>query len=69
LAQLWYNPDDVILAWDNLCDASFDAAVSSRATFRHDLVDLSRQSFQEMFQLFYSLLVTAYGEGNAAATA
>jgi Alpha-N-acetylglucosaminidase (NAGLU) C-terminal domain len=61
---LWYNPDDVILAWDGFYQASLLPQLQTVGTFRHDLIDVSRQSLQEIFNMFYTLLVTAYDEKN-----
>lgn len=62
---MWYDPDDVIMAWDGFILASYSEDLQLELTFKHDLVDVSRQSLQEMFHLLYSQLVTAYYDKNA----
>lgn len=65
LSQIWYNPDDVILAWDAfISGAQGEPLLSNASNFRHDLVDLTRQSLQEIFNLFYKKLTIAYSEKN-----
>lgn len=56
-----------MLAWDSFVQASTDPELSRVETFRHDLIDVTRQSIQEMFHLFYVQLVTSYKEKNITA--
>jgi len=58
----------VILAWDGFIQASStDPELSKSANFQHDLIDVTRQSIQEMFHFFYSQLVTSYKDKNITA--
>lgn len=61
LLQVLYNPVDVMLAWDAIISAaSTESLLTNASNFRYDIVDLSRQSLSELFDLFYSKLVVSY---------
>ena len=62
--QVWYDPHDVILAWNSFILAATDSRLSASANFQHDLIDVTRQAMQELFHLFYSQLVASYLEKN-----
>lgn len=66
--QVWYNPHEVILAWDHLISGLMtEPLLSNASNFRHDMVDLTRQSMQEIFHLLYSKLLEVYLEKNSTA--
>ena len=67
---MWYDARDVILAWDAFITAAqTDPSLSDASNFRHDLVDLSRQSMQEIFDRLYNKLLIVYCEKNTTALA
>lgn len=67
--QVWYNPHDVILAWDSLVlAAKAETSLANASNYHHDIVDLTRQSLQEIFHLLYNKLLVVYREKNATAT-
>ncbi|XP_046631090.1 alpha-N-acetylglucosaminidase-like isoform X2 [Daphnia pulicaria] len=68
LPFVWYSPHDVILAWDHLISGLMtEPLLSNASNFRHDMVDLTRQSMQEIFHLLYSKLLEVYLEKNSTA--
>ena len=68
IKQEWYNPDDVILAWDAITSAALsDPSLSNSLNFRHDFVDITRQSVVELFDLSYSKLMAGYCLKNSTA--
>ncbi|XP_065562833.1 alpha-N-acetylglucosaminidase-like isoform X6 [Artemia franciscana] len=58
LLKIFYNVEDVILAWDNLYEVS--NKFKGIKPFMHDLVDVSRQVLQDMFSLQYLFVVHSY---------
>ncbi len=65
---MWYDPHDVILAWDAfVAGALTEPALSNASNFRHDMIDLTRQSMQEIFHLLYSKLLIVYWKKDAIA--
>lgn len=68
LKQDWYNPDDVISAWDTITSAALsEPLLQNSLNFRHDFVDITRQSVVELFDLSYSKLLVSYCDKNATA--
>ncbi|XP_065562829.1 alpha-N-acetylglucosaminidase-like isoform X2 [Artemia franciscana] len=57
-SPIFYNVEDVILAWDNLYEVS--NKFKGIKPFMHDLVDVSRQVLQDMFSLQYLFVVHSY---------
>ena len=65
---MWYNPHDVILAWDAfITGVKIEPTLATASNFRHDMIDLTRQSLQEIFHLLYSKLLIIYWEKDAVA--
>jgi alpha-N-acetylglucosaminidase len=65
---VWYNPHDVISAWDLfITGVMTEPSLTNASNFRHDMVDLTRQSMQEIFHLLYSKLLMVYLEKNSTA--
>lgn len=60
--KVWYDPQDVILAWDYFILATTEPGFNGTTsiTFQHDLIDLTRQALQELFNVYYSKLVTLF---------
>ena len=57
---VWYNPKDVFDAWKLYLNASMDTSLGHSLLYRHDLVDLTRQSLQLVMDAYYTLYVRAY---------
>ncbi|KAK3086286.1 hypothetical protein FSP39_016333 [Pinctada imbricata] len=62
--DVWYNAEDLFVAWDIFTLSARDFANSS--LFRYDLVDIARNSLQILSIKMYTDLVLAFGQGNAA---
>ncbi|CAH1772956.1 unnamed protein product [Owenia fusiformis] len=57
---VWYDPNDVLMAWDNMIMAAQSKPFSMSKLFKYDLVDLTRQSLQVISIQKYTDLITAY---------
>ena len=65
--KIWYNTNDVMLAWDGFIRATGDPSLSSNSpNFQHELIDVTRQSLQDIFRLLYDQLVIAFNNKNIA---
>jgi len=63
--QRWYDPADVLSAWDEFAQASSSPILQTSLNFQHDLIDVTRQALQEIFHEFYVKLVNSYRCGNS----
>jgi len=61
----WYDPADVLSAWDEFAQASSSPILQTSLNFQHDLIDVTRQALQEIFHEFYVKLVNSYRCGNS----
>lgn len=52
--KTWYDPSDVYAAWEDLLMAADDPEIAQQTTFRYDLVDVTRQSLQLLFDNIYT---------------
>ncbi|XP_025109026.1 alpha-N-acetylglucosaminidase-like isoform X2 [Pomacea canaliculata] len=57
-ANVWYDPEMLFTAWDNLLEASAD--FNPNELFIYDLVDVTRNSLQILSLSYYSSLIKAY---------
>ncbi|GFT66398.1 alpha-N-acetylglucosaminidase [Nephila pilipes] len=64
---IWYDPENVFTAWDLYMNASYDPSLSQSPLFRHDLVDLTRQSLQLVMDVMYPTVVDAFKKRNLTA--
>lgn len=55
---LWYEPADLIKAWKLMMDAA--PSLKSKATFRYDLVDVTRQVLEVITTWFYLDIADAF---------
>ncbi|KAK8776447.1 hypothetical protein V5799_030208 [Amblyomma americanum] len=51
--KTWYDPTEVYMAWRDLLRAAADPEIAEQATFRYDLVDVTRQSLQLLIDATY----------------
>lgn len=58
--KTWYDPSDVYAAWEDLLNAANDPDIAEQATFRYDLVDVTRQSLQLLFDNIYTQVRKSY---------
>lgn len=66
--QIWYNSRDVILAWDSfIASALTEPMLSEAPNFRHDVIDVTRQSMSEIFSQLYGRLLVTYCGNNVTA--
>ncbi|XP_072161320.1 alpha-N-acetylglucosaminidase isoform X1 [Bemisia tabaci] len=56
--QIWYDPSDVLAAWSHLISASNKLAESKN--YAHDVVDITRQAMQILFEEAYARLIKSY---------
>uniref|UniRef100_A0A2C9K9Q2 Alpha-N-acetylglucosaminidase n=1 Tax=Biomphalaria glabrata TaxID=6526 RepID=A0A2C9K9Q2_BIOGL len=56
--DIWYDPEDLFSAWDNMLNASFD--LNGSELFLYDITDVTRNSLQIIALQFYSAMVTAF---------
>ncbi len=54
--QVWYNSSDVFLAWDLILNIT-EPKILSNENYKHDVVDVTRQIFQIIFDQFYKKMV------------
>lgn len=64
--HLWYNVNDVRLAWESLLTAAAccPALVSNSSSFCYDLLDVSRELMSKMAGRFWGDVVEAYRAGD-----
>ncbi|XP_054708484.1 alpha-N-acetylglucosaminidase-like [Uloborus diversus] len=65
---VWYDPKDVFAAWRLFVNASEELVISKQKLFRHDLVDVTRQSMQLVMDFLYSKYVQAFRQKNIRKT-
>ncbi|XP_064476970.1 alpha-N-acetylglucosaminidase-like isoform X2 [Ornithodoros turicata] len=58
--KVWYSPKNVFDAWALLLEAANDSRIASMSTFRYDLVDVTRQSLQLLFERTYHEFVESF---------
>uniref|UniRef100_A0A1B6LQJ1 Alpha-N-acetylglucosaminidase n=1 Tax=Graphocephala atropunctata TaxID=36148 RepID=A0A1B6LQJ1_9HEMI len=59
--NVWYNVSDVMVAWDQaLLAVDSSPSLAAVRTFRHDLVDLTRQALQLQIDFMYQQVVKAF---------
>lgn len=58
-ALIWYNVSDILIAWDFMMNIS-DDKLSKNSNYLHDLLDISRQVFQVLFDVFYKKMINDY---------
>ncbi|XP_056019668.1 alpha-N-acetylglucosaminidase-like isoform X1 [Ostrea edulis] len=63
--DVWYNPEDLYVAWDIMTLSLDDFSNSS--LFMYDIVDVSRNSLQILSIKYYTDLVYAFGRGDITA--
>lgn len=60
-SQVWYDTADVMEAWDEILKAvDVNVSLAEMETFKHDLVDLTRQALQLKIDYMYQHVVQAY---------
>ncbi|XP_076439887.1 alpha-N-acetylglucosaminidase-like isoform X2 [Babylonia areolata] len=62
LSDLWYDPNQLLKAWDNLLLGADQ--FSPNSLFLYDLVDVTRNSLQIVSLMYYTELIGAYNENN-----
>lgn len=63
--RLYWHPSEVLAAWENLLDAA--DTLGADASFRHDLVDVTRQVFNDHTFGVYKNLMAAYQANDSSA--
>ncbi|XP_060067038.1 alpha-N-acetylglucosaminidase-like [Ylistrum balloti] len=56
--DVWYDPEDLYQAWDNFVLAA--TQLSNSSLFVYDLVDVTRNSLQDISLSYYNSLITAF---------
>ncbi|PSN53363.1 Alpha-N-acetylglucosaminidase [Blattella germanica] len=59
---VWYNTTELAIAWDELLSASIE--FRDIETYKHDLIDVTRQALQILGDDFYNKLVSAFRKKN-----
>ncbi|KAJ9597696.1 hypothetical protein L9F63_011450, partial [Diploptera punctata] len=59
---VWYNTTELAIAWDELLNAS--QQFQNVETYRHDLVDVTRQALQLLGADLYNAFILAYRKNN-----
>ncbi|KAH9515418.1 hypothetical protein Btru_014406 [Bulinus truncatus] len=57
-SDVWYDPEDLFSAWDNMLNASSD--LDGSELFHYDITDVTRNSLQIVALKFYTSMVTAF---------
>lgn len=65
---VWYDPRYVFDAWKLFLNSSKNASIAKSHLYRHDLVDLTRQSLQLVMDVKYFLYVKAFRQKKLNAT-
>ncbi|KAG8253635.1 hypothetical protein J6590_029208 [Homalodisca vitripennis] len=67
IPDVWYNASDVMKAWGQaLLAVNSSPSLATTKTFRHDLVDLTRQALQLQIDFMYQQVVRAFLQKDAA---
>jgi Alpha-N-acetylglucosaminidase (NAGLU). len=59
---VWYNTTEFAVAWDELLNAS--AQFENIDTYKHDVVDVTRQALQLLGANLYTTFISAYKNNN-----
>ncbi|XP_067677371.1 alpha-N-acetylglucosaminidase-like isoform X2 [Haliotis asinina] len=63
---IWYDPEQLYQAWDNMVMASSTPALGNNSLFTYDLVDVTRNSLQILSSMYYHDIITAYNTNNTS---
>src|SRR5437667_5762086 len=62
---LFYDPKQVTMAWEYLVNSTLaNPGLLDVPTFHHDMIDVTRQVFQNAFIDLYNLLISTWNTGN-----
>lgn len=60
----WYDKSEMYKIFDNFIEASKETTASSNKLFKHDLIDVTRQTIQFAVSALYKRIVTSYRNKN-----
>ncbi|XP_048255627.1 alpha-N-acetylglucosaminidase-like isoform X4 [Haliotis rufescens] len=63
---IWYDPEQLYQAWDNMVLASTTPALGNNTLFTYDLVDVTRNSLQILSSMYYHDIIAAYNTTNTS---
>ncbi|XP_046550249.1 alpha-N-acetylglucosaminidase-like isoform X2 [Haliotis rubra] len=63
---IWYDPEQLYQAWDNMVLASKTPALGNNSLFTYDLVDVTRNSLQILSSMYYHDIIAAYNTTNTS---